>query len=636
VADLMAREDARLLTLTGAGGTGKTRLAVQSAAEAAELFPDGMTWVSLAALRDSTLVLPTVAQALELPPRTSREIGERIASALAGKRQLLLLDNAEHLLPHVATDVAFLRDIDGPTVLVTSRERLQLQGEHVYAVPSLDDEDGVELFTARAAALDASFTPTAAVAELCARLDNLPLALELGAARTSLFGPEQLLERLGQRLDLLKGGRDADPRQQTLRATIEWSHDLLSAEEKRLFRQLSVFAGSCTYQAAQVIARAEADTLQSLIDKSLVRRRETAFGLRYGMLDTIREFAAERLEETPDDEQVERAHAEFFTAFAERYLERRGRREDLRELLDEVTADHDNFRIALAWSLDHEEPDLAIRLFVSVHDYWLRRDHHVEGRRWAERALSAVDAVSPRLRERALYATAQFAFFSGDLETAGAFYSRSLEVARELGDEPLVAWIQLRLAMVDSVRGDPLAARRQLEESLRLSRAVGDQRTTAVALHYLGEVERDLGNTHRAKRLLVESVELLRTHGTAARLGATLHSLGDVLLDEEAFEDATSYYAEALELARVLGSDRDTAYCLAGLATVAAGADARDKAGRLWGAVEAIEDRIQVRLLEADRARYERALGELDPQLIEEGRKLDLDAAVSLALENRN
>src|SRR5580765_771285 len=296
VVSLLARDDVRLCTLTGAGGTGKTRLAVQAAAEVAELFPDGIFWVPLAPLRDPGLVLATVAGVMEFREQAGKSPLESLAAALAGKSMLLVLDNAEHLLPALASDVAALgASVPTMTLVVTSRERLRIAREHVFPVPTLADEDAVRLFHARARAVDPTFSSNGAVRQLCERLDNLPLALELAAARTGLLSPEQLLDRLGGRLDVLTGDRDADPRQQTLRATIAWSHDLLSTDEQQAFARMSVFAGGCTLGAAEEICASDLDTLQSLLDKSLVRRREAESEPRLWMLETIREFAAERL-----------------------------------------------------------------------------------------------------------------------------------------------------------------------------------------------------------------------------------------------------------------------------------------------------------------------------------------------------
>ncbi|MGH3127485.1 MAG: ATP-binding protein, partial [Gaiellaceae bacterium] len=336
VVELLSVDDARLLTLTGPGGTGKTRLALQAAAIASEAYPDGVFWVPLAPLRDPALVLATAAQTL----------GSKngLAEHIQDKTMLCLFDNFEQVVEAAPDVAALLSECPNLDVLVTSRERLRVGGEQTYPVPPLAESDGEALFLTRARAVDPAFTPSEAVRELCLRLDELPLALELAAARTALFSPEQLLAKLSQRLDLLKGERDADPRQQTLRATVEWSYDLLLEEEQRLFARLAVFAGGCAYEAAEEVAGADPDTLQSLLDKSLVRKRDSKTGARYWMLETIREYAAERLEASGEAGELRQRHAAYFLDLAEQaepYLATGGK------WLDRLDVEVDNLRSAL-------------------------------------------------------------------------------------------------------------------------------------------------------------------------------------------------------------------------------------------------------------------------------------------------
>ena len=346
------------------------------------------------------MLVSSLADALQVEEQPGRELAESLAERLDGKRALLLLDNAEHLLPAVAHEIARLRDVAGPTILVTSRERLQLQGEHVYAVPPLAEDEGVELFVTRARALEPAVQASRAVAELCSRLDNLPLALELAAARTVVFSPEQLLERLSQRLDLLKAGRDADPRQQTLRATIEWSYDLLDDTEQRLFRALSVFAGGCTYESAEAVCSADPDTLQSLLDKSLLRRRESDLGPRYWMLETIRELAAEKLATEGETDAMRRLHAEHYLALARSAnLDAEAEGQQRHDL---VIPERDNMRAALAWALETGERELGLELVVALENFWATSSPAGRARLGERSLLEGASDVPERLVVRAL------------------------------------------------------------------------------------------------------------------------------------------------------------------------------------------------------------------------------------------
>jgi predicted ATPase/class 3 adenylate cyclase len=298
IVDVLGRDDVRLLTLTGPGGVGKTRLALQAAGELAEGYPDGVTWVPLAAVRDPALVVPALAAARDVP-LSEDDPGEALAKRLAGQRALLLLDNIEHVIGAAREIAALIAKAPTVDVLVTSREPLAVAAEHEYPVSSLVRDDAVELFVERALAVQPDFRADAAVGELCERLDRLPLAIELAAARTRVLSPDALIELLGRRLDLFKGGRDADPRQQTLRATIAWSHDLLSDDERELFAQLAVFSGGCSLEDVQLVCGADVDTLGALVEKNLIRKRSDSDGRdRFWMLETIREFAAERLQES--------------------------------------------------------------------------------------------------------------------------------------------------------------------------------------------------------------------------------------------------------------------------------------------------------------------------------------------------
>jgi predicted ATPase/class 3 adenylate cyclase len=589
IAGLLERKNLPLVTLTGPGGTGKTRLALQAAAEAAEDYPDGITWVPLAPLRDPALLLPTAAQQLEVNEEPGKPLTETLATALAGKRTLLLLDNVEHLLPGAATQVAALRDLGGPKLLVTSRERLRIAGEQAWPVPPLAELDGVELFTTRALAVDPSFSATAAIAELCIRLDELPLAIELAAGRTGLFSTDELLERLSQRLDLLHGDREADPRQQTLRATIEWSQDLLAPDEQRLFRSLSVFVGSCTFEAAETVAGADADTLQSLIDKSLVRKRQTEEGSRYWMLETIREFAFERLDAKCETSRLQQLHAEYYAALGER--ESAKLRGPLQAAaLHRLEGEHPDLRAAIAWAHAEGHGELALRLAAFLWRFWWVRGLLTEGRRWLDLVLALPVEGLDAPRATVLEGAAALAWGQADAEQAEAHAEEALKVYRRLDDKRGVARALNHLGLVSQERGAYEQARGFFDESGALARELGNERGYAVAVVNLGGLALIEGDYGRARELSELGLTLHREHDSPDGEAISLLNLGFAALEEAAVDEAREQLEKSCRLFRELGFTEYHSFALEGLAGVAAASSAYLEAARLLGRAEALRE----------------------------------------------
>ena len=538
VCDLLSRKEVRLLSLTGPGGTGKTRLALQAAAEASEAFPDGLWWVSLAPLRDPALVLPSVAAILDMKEQPGTPLSETLVSELAGKRALVILDNCEHLLPQAADAVATLRDADGPTVLVTTRERMRLGGEQAWPVPPLSDEDGVALFVARARSIDPSFTVTPEVSKLCEALDELPLAIELAAARTSLFAPEQLLQRLGQRLDLLTGVRDADPRQRTLRAAIEWSFDLLTAREQDLFQCLSVFAGGCTFEAAEAICGADPDTLQSLVDKSLIRRRDSEVSRRFWMLETIRGFAAESLTASGSENQVRKAHAGWFSTRVARLAW--AVRENEPGAKASLAADLANARAGLADALSREDARVAGDFLFGLWWLWVSEGLGSEAATAAgawlglnRTRLSSIDRLP------GLFAASEIVRFTGDLRRAAELKREQLASARTHDNEAIHGWKVKRvipatlsdLSQIELAIGNIVEAGALAGEALSIRRRSGERGGVGHALVAVGMVALVAGDVERARAAFIEAGELLA--GSGDSVSATLYRAEcDLLLED--------------------------------------------------------------------------------------------------------
>jgi tetratricopeptide (TPR) repeat protein len=428
------------------------------------------------------------------------------------------------------------------------------------------------------------------VAEVCARLDNLPLALELAAARTPLFSPQQLLERMGERLDLFKGARDADPRQRTLRATIEWSYDLLTKDEQALFARVSVFAGGCTYEAAEQVCDADPDTLQSLLDKSLLRRRDDpSEEPRYWMLETIREYAGERLAHSGEAKKLHSRHALHFLALAEEAGPRLMGAEQA-PWLERLDHEHENVRAAIGWLHETGRSDLELRLVGAVWRFWYLRGRLVEGRSRVGAALASGAGQPAALREKVLNGAGLFAHRQGDYERATAHAEERLALCRALGDPERVASSLLGLGLMASARGEPKRASAAYLESAELARRGGHREILAMVVNNLGDLALFDGDYELAGLRFEESLSLFRELGDAHGIAATLSGLGDVAFQQGRDEDADVLLNEALELSEALTDKEVMIWCFEVFAAIAASRREGERASTLLGATDVLRE----------------------------------------------
>jgi len=623
----LVRDGARMMTLTGPGGTGKTRLAVEAAYALADDFSDGVQWVPLETLRDPALVLETISQVLGLQGDLAEQIG--------GKRLLLVLDNLEQVIACAPDLARLLTSCPGLTLLATSREPLHVSGEQEYPVPTLSADDGTALFVARARSVQPSFQPTDAVGEICRRLDDLPLALELAAARTKLLSPEQLLDRLSTRLDLLKGGRDADPRRQTLRATIEWSFDLLTTDEQRLFARLSAFTGGCTLESAEQVADADVDTLQSLLDKSLLKRRDDLDEPRFWMLETIREYGLERLAaDEPGAAALRERHAAYFLDLAEESRDPL-RGPDQVRWLDRLEAERPNVRAALEHYIAVRDVEPAIRLAGAYANFWYRRSLYAEGRQWLEATLALGGEPSPA-RVRASNGLGNCCIEQGDLDAAQTAYEAALTDARDVGDDELTASSLNNLGTLAWDRGDCSAATERFNEAMEL--VDESSADAAMFLANLGTVALTQGDAGLARSRLEQSLALRRALGDDGGIAQSLFELGLVIVELREFETARGCFLECLDLAERLSDTQGFVALADALALLAAaGGDAR-RTARLVGSANALREEIGGSLSAAMKTRRERwvdPVRDADPAAFErgvaEGAALALDVPALLA-----
>jgi predicted ATPase/class 3 adenylate cyclase len=589
----LLHDGARMVTLTGPGGTGKTRLALQSAAELVEGFPDGVFFIGLALVADPEVVAPTIASVVGV----NEGAGQDLSAYLATKSLLLVVDNFEHLMAASSLLAELLASAPTVKLLLTSREPLRLAAEHVYPVDPLGLPDlsrlpdvadllryeAVALFVGRAQAALSSFSldeaNAASVAEICVRLDGLPLALELAAARIAILSPTSMLKRLDEGLKLLTAGRrDAPSRQHTLRDTLAWSYDLLSADEARLFACLGAFAGRFSLEAVEAVCEADLDVLGSLVDKSLLRRD----GERYVMLDTIREFAVERLEASGTADTVRERHARFFEDLAEAAYRDRHRRSS--ERADELEREHHNFRAALDWLEGWDRLRYA-RLAGALGWFWRVHSKFAEGRARLDQALAGWTAPDAD-RARALSAAGQLAAWQGDISVARSLLDEAISVWTVLGNREEVALALHELGWGYLFADDDQSARRYMEESLELQRSLGDPYLVNRAQLGLLQMLVATDDLATVPRLGEEALELSRRLGDVWSEHFAHHFLGDCAILEEDFPAAQARYTLSLEAAWRAGDEVETSFELQGMAMSAAGLGRAARALRIAAAAD--------------------------------------------------
>ena len=614
----LERDGTRLITLTGPGGVGKTRLSLQVAADALDRFPDGAWLVPLAAITDPALVAGEIALTLGVREEAGRPLEATLADHLRDRRMLLVLDNLEQVLTGAKTVATLLAASPGLRIIATSRTRLGLRGEVEYVVPTLSvpdlsrlppperltDYESVRLFVQRAVAAKPAFVVddanARAVAAICRRLDGLPLAIELAAARVKLLAPDALLRRLEQRLPLLTGGaRDLLPHQRTLRGAIAWSYDLLTEAERTLFRHLAIFAGGWTLESVEALADSGVDAaidpfdgVVALVDQSLVRQEDGADGEpRFSMLQTIREYGREQLAQSGEDEELSRWHASHFLDLAEQ-AEPALTGPDQGDWLGRLEAEHDNLRATLGWATERDA-ETALRLGAALWRFWMIRGYQTEGYRWLQGALAAGGGTPPAVRAAALRAAGVLAELRADLVQAKALHEESLAIARAIGDRGGTATSLRNLGVVAQEQRDYGTALAHYAEALTLHRADGDRRGLAATMTNMGKAVQEQGDDARASALYEEALALVRTLGDRQATAGVLMNLGVIAADQGMYPKATACYEEALSLARALGDRWTEGSILYNLGVVAAEQDEPTQAMAFFGEAIALARELE-------------------------------------------
>jgi predicted ATPase/DNA-binding SARP family transcriptional activator len=573
---LLGRDDVRLVTLTGPGGSGKTRLAL-AAAELARVPSQEVVFVDLSAIRDAALLPSEIARRLDVE-EADGSIEDEVVRNVRPRRLLLVLDNLEQLLPNVTYLSRLLADAPGVRVLATSRAPLRLGGEHEYPVPSLQLADAVELFVARAAAVDPSFASEDGIEEICARLDGLPLAIELAAAQTRVMSVEQIVQRLGGVLDLLTGGaRDLPERQQTLRATLDWSYELTEPAERVLLGRVAVFAGSFDPAAAEAVG-GNLPTVAALVEKNLVRRREDG---RFALLETIREYALAHLD-AAEVEAARRGQALHFLELAERVG---------LETPEQLVEDLENVRAALDWSAACGEIEIEVRLAVALRQFWVIRGGLNEARRRYGEVIARSETADPALHARALVHGAIFPYRQGAFAEARAQWQEALAIFRSLDDTTEVGRCLAELASVEIVDGDLDRAIELYEEAVGIFRASGHDNRLAMCLANLGAIASMKGDLEGSAAYTEQGIALQRAHVDRDGLGISLHNLARTRLQLGEVDEARRLFSESVAIAEDMGYRELIAYCLGSASElVYAGGETERAAQCLGASARAFED----------------------------------------------
>ncbi len=629
IMDLLRQPNTRLLTITGVGGTGKTRIAQAIAHESLMEFSDGVYFISLSAIENPELVIPIIGQTLGVQEESGKSLKERIGDYLREKKMLIVLDNFEQITQAAPMIGELLLGSVNLKILVTSRVHLHLRFEHELtlqplAVPtdkrlSLDELNAypaVALFVERAKAAKSNFALTDenadSVAEICRRLDGLPLAIELAAVRVKMLSPQAILTRLTNSLKLLTGGaRDLPERQQTMRGAIAWSYDLLDADEKKLLNRLAVFARGFTLEGAEAIALNSNfpntdlkidifDVLSSLVDKSLLAQREQADGEpRFRTLEVVREFALETLTASGEADEIKHRHAAFFANLSEE-AEPQLLSANAAIWYEKLEQEHDNLRVALEWTLEYE-PETALRIVTAIYRFWLGRGHLAEGSKWTRAALEKNNAdIASKLRAKAARGIGNLSVLQGDFEAANFYYQTSLRLSREIGDKQLICYALAGLGNMKTFRGDLSSGRTLIEESLTIAREINDKLHITLTLNSLGEIARDEVDYQAARSYYEEALAIAKKESLSIAIPTYTGNLASVTCLLEDYQAAHSYCLESLKISEELGDKKGIGGALDRLAALAVKDGKMEKAAYLWGAAQSIFEAIGYKIEKVD------------------------------------